>query len=125
VDLDVSQAWSSFEHEAIAAREKARFGRVRAPMSVPDDLVVFKAIAGRPKDIEDAEALLVLHPRIDLVRARQRVAELAAMADAPELVDGFDTIMARARGAAPQEPTGEGGSLDATPKGPRPRRSRS
>jgi hypothetical protein len=121
VDLDVSQAWSSFEHEALAAREKARFGRVRAPMSVPDDLVVFKAIAGRPKDIEDAEALLVLHPRIDIGRARRRVAELAGLADAPELVESFDALATRARGAA-QGSTEGGGSMDVGPKRPRPRR---
>ena len=53
------------------AREKTQFGGVRAPMSVPEDLVVFKAIAGRPKDIDDAEALLVLHPHINLVRAER------------------------------------------------------
>jgi hypothetical protein len=62
VDLDVSFAWSAFEQEALVAATPCAFGRVVAPMATPDDLVVFKAIAGRPKDAEDAEALLVLHP---------------------------------------------------------------
>jgi hypothetical protein len=123
VDLDVSQAWSSFEYEALAAREEARFGRVRVPMTVPDDLVVFKAIAGRPKDVEDAEALLVLHPRIDVGRARRRVAELADMADAPELVESFDAMLSRARGPAQAPPEG-GSQTDVGPKGPQPRRRR-
>jgi hypothetical protein len=98
VDLDVSLAWSSFEYDALAARTIARFGRVLAPMSAVEDLVVFKAIAGRPKDTEDVEALLVLHPDIDIALARARVAELAALADAPELVTTFDATAARARG---------------------------
>jgi hypothetical protein len=37
-----------------------RFGRVYVPLCLPERLVVFKAIAGRPKDVEDAEALLAL-----------------------------------------------------------------
>jgi hypothetical protein len=98
VDLDVSLAWSSFEHDALAACRKTRFGRVRAPMSRPEDLVVFKAIAGRPKDAQDMEALLVLHPSIDVARLRRRVEELAVLAEAPELVVGFDAAVARARG---------------------------
>ncbi len=97
VDLDVSLAWSTFEHEALAAAQTVRFGRVIAPMSTPDDLVVFKAIANRPKDVEDAEALLLLHAQIDVDRARSRLATLAQLADAPELVAGFDAIVARTR----------------------------
>jgi len=105
VDLDVSLAWSTFEHDAIEAAERTAFGRVQVPMSTAEDLVVFKAIAGRPRDIDDAEALLVLHPRIDVKRARGRVAELAALAEAPELLDGFDAFVARARsGGAAEEP---------------------
>ena len=56
-------AWTDFEHEAIAASSVAAFGAVKAPMAQAEDLVVFKAIAGRPKDIEDATTLLVLYPR--------------------------------------------------------------
>ena len=99
VDLDVSFAWSSFELEAIAEASTMQFGRVRVPMSTPTSLVVFKAIAGRPKDVEDAETLLVLHRDIDLVRTRRRVAELAALSDAPEMLAAFDQLAARARRA--------------------------
>lgn len=97
VDLDLSLAWSSFERDAIAARAPTRFGRVCLPMSAPDDLVVFKSVAGRPKDQEDVEALLVLHPEVDVSRARRRLRELAELIEAPELVDAFDAVAARAR----------------------------
>jgi hypothetical protein len=122
VDLDVSFAWSSFEHEALTARKEASFGRVKVPMSVPADLVVFKTIAARPKDIEDAEALLVLHPHIDLDRARRRVAELAGLAEAPELVETFDAIMARARGPAEEDDTSNDEPMKPPPRPPRRRR---
>lgn len=121
VDLDVSLAWSSFEHEALDSSTIASFGRVRAPMSTPDDLVVFKSIAGRPKDVEDAEALLVLHPDIDVARARRRVAELAALAEAPQLVESFDAMAARARGAPA---TRADAKLGGKAKGVSPRRRR-
>jgi len=95
VELDVSLAWTDFEHEAIASAEVAPFGVVKAPMARPEDLVVFKAIAGRGKDVEDATALLVLYPKLDLGRIRDRVRELALLADAPELVSGLETMIAR------------------------------
>jgi len=95
VDLDVSFAWSAFEHDALATSTMTSFGRVRAPMCTAESLVVFKAIAGRPKDTEDAEALLVLYPDIDRSRVRSRVAELAALAEAPEMLDGLDEMLKR------------------------------
>jgi hypothetical protein len=97
VELDVSFAWSAFEHDALAAATLTDFGKLRVPMCAPDDLVVFKAIAARAKDIDDAEALLLLYPEIDLSRVRRRVKELAALAEAPELVETFDRTARRVR----------------------------
>jgi hypothetical protein len=95
VDLDVSLAWSAFEHDALATATITAFGSVRAPMCTPESLVVFKAIAGRPKDVEDAEALLALYPDIDRARVRRRVAELSELAEAPEILTALDHLLAR------------------------------
>lgn len=105
VDLDVSLGWTGFEHEALAERTDGMFGEVQAPMARAEDLVVFKAMAARPKDIDDAAALLLMHRDIDLARVRSRLAELAAMADEPALVDGLERVIALARSShkpAPQ-----------------------
>jgi hypothetical protein len=93
VEFDVSLAWTEFEHEAIAGATVAAFGSVKAPMARPEDLLVFKAIAGRGKDMDDVAALLALYPKLDLARARARVRELAALADTPELARGLDSAI--------------------------------
>jgi hypothetical protein len=101
VDFDVSFAWTSFEHEAIAASNVAAFGTVRAPMARPEDLIVFKSIAGRGRDIDDVIALLALYPDLDLDRVRARVRELAVAAEVPELTVGLETAIAAAAQARP------------------------
>jgi hypothetical protein len=67
VDLDISLAWTAFEQEALGARERVRYGRVAVPMARPEDLVIYKAMAHRPKDVEDAQSLL---PRRSLAAPR-------------------------------------------------------
>lgn len=72
-------------------------GSATYPMARADDLVVFKALAARPKDIEDAATLILMHPSMDLSRARRLLMELAKLADEPALVNGLDEVIARAR----------------------------
>jgi hypothetical protein len=111
IELDVSLAWTEFEHEAIAAATVTSFGSVKAPMSRPEDLIIFKAIAGRGKDLDDVTALLTLYPKLDMTRVRAWVRELASLADAPELAHGLERAIAAAasprgaaRGPKPRQP---------------------
>jgi hypothetical protein len=134
VEFDVSMAWTDFEHEAIAASSVTAFGAVKAPMARPEDLVVFKAIAARPKDIEDATALLVLYPEIDRARLRERVRELARLAEQPDLVRGLETAITtstakprRATAPAPSVAKAKPGSVEpakARPAKARPAKAR-
>jgi hypothetical protein len=96
VEIDLSLGWTDFERSSIATSEMTKFGRTLLPMARPEDLVVFKAIAARPKDVEDAVALLLMHPNIDLAATRRRVAELAALAESPELLEGLEAMIATA-----------------------------
>src|SRR4051812_10389619 len=93
---DISMAWTDFEYEALAASSPTAFGAARAPMAQAEDLIVFKAIAGRPKDIQDATTLLVLYPALDRARARRRVSQLAALADDPAPMNILETAIAAA-----------------------------
>lgn len=93
VDVDLSFAWSSFEHEALVSREIGTLGRVRLPIARAEDLVVFKIVAGRAKDISDVEALLLMHPEVDRRVVRRRVAELADLAEEPEMLLRLEAIL--------------------------------
>lgn len=94
VDLDISLAWTRFELEALEGSSNVRFGRVSAPMASAEDLITFKAIAARPKDIDDARALLITNPTVDVKRVRRIVGQLAGLADEPSLVEGLEEILA-------------------------------
>ena len=103
VDLDLSFGWTAFERDAIALRASTLYGVVKAPMARVEDLLVFKAIAGRSRDVDDAVTLLTLYPHVDLEKVRLRVMELAELAEAPELLSGLEAIL-RALRPSPAHP---------------------
>lgn len=61
VDIDVSLAWLPFEEEAVRAHEQRDFAGVTIHVARPEDLLIYKLVAARPRDLDDAEKLLVLH----------------------------------------------------------------
>jgi hypothetical protein len=97
VELDVSLGWTGFEREALAARSSVTFGGVTVPMAAAEDLVIFKLLAARPRDIDDATALIALHPKMDSTRIRRRVQELAALIDEPQRVQLLDRLLREGR----------------------------
>jgi hypothetical protein len=94
VPVDLSFGWSDFEHDALERRAQEKFGKTQVPVAAVEDLVVYKAIAGRPKDIEDAETLLLTHGKLDVRRIRKWVRILADTADAPEMAERLDELFA-------------------------------
>lgn len=102
VDIDLSLAWLPFESAALDRAEAVSIGRRDVLVAMPEDLVVYKAIAARQRDLSDVERLLELHASsMDLARMRSTVEELALVLERPELVDGLDKIVRAVRGRRP------------------------
>jgi hypothetical protein len=98
VDVDVSLGWLPFELEAIGNASPAFIADVRLPVARAEDLVIFKAVAWRPQDQQDAERLLALHAgTLDLARIRRHVAELARALEVDRSAD-LESLIERAGG---------------------------
>jgi uncharacterized nucleotidyltransferase DUF6036 len=80
--VDVSLAWLPFEEEALRNAQACDYAGVHIRIPRPEDLLIYKLIAARPRDLEDAEGLLVLYGNaMDLGRVRTVLKEFAALID--------------------------------------------
>lgn len=102
VTLEVSLAFSPFEQEALKRAVEVDFGGVRIPVAIPEDLVIYKALAWRDQDRYDIEQLLTLYgDHIDLERVRAFVREFAQILDAPERIPELERLVRKVLGPAP------------------------
>ncbi len=71
ISIDATLGWLPFEEEAIQASQIRDYAGVEIRVPRPEDLVIYKLVAARPQDIEDAKALLALYrSEINLKRVR-------------------------------------------------------
>ncbi|HEY7698332.1 MAG TPA: nucleotidyl transferase AbiEii/AbiGii toxin family protein, partial [Vicinamibacteria bacterium] len=80
--IDLSLAWLDFENQAIRSSDEVDYGDVRIPVAQAEDLIVYKMVAFRPRDIDDAEKLLNLHGGgIRIARVRRLVEQFCEVLD--------------------------------------------
>lgn len=97
VPLDVSLAWLPFEDEAIRSAQECDYAGVRIRVPRPEDLVIYKLVAARPRDLDDAEKLLLLHgPALDVGRIRRVVREFAEVLDDRSRPEALDRLLRQA-----------------------------
>jgi predicted nucleotidyltransferase len=101
ITLEVSFAFSPFEQEALGRAVEVDFAGIRIPVAIPEDLVIYKALAWRDQDRYDIAQLLTLHgDRIDLDKVRSFALEFAQILGAPERVSEFDQLVRKVLGPA-------------------------
>jgi hypothetical protein len=105
IDLDVSLGALPFEEDMIRRARRHRVGSIQIPLPTPEDLIVMKAIAHRPRDVGDIESILEANPRIDEERVLGLVREFATVLEAPELATDLEHFLNnRRRSRKPRAP---------------------
>ena len=91
--LDVVMAGSGLEDEFLARARATDLGGTTVPLIDVQDLIVAKILAGRPKDIGDAQSLWRAHgPGLDGGRIRHTLRLLEEALGQSDLLSSFDAI---------------------------------
>lgn len=85
IDIDVSLGLLPFEIEAVERSQEYQIGSVRLRLPTPEDLVILKAVAHRPKDLLDIEDVLAANPHLDVARVEFWVKQFADLLESPEI----------------------------------------
>jgi hypothetical protein len=93
--LDVNIVFGSlpFEKETVAGATWVDPEGIMIPLPRPEDLIVMKAVAHRPQDLEDIEAILASQPSINLTRMLNGVQKFAAALDMPEILTDLEALI--------------------------------
>jgi len=97
IDIDVILGVLPFEREAVSMGQFHSVGPFKIRLPRVEDLMIMKAVAQRPRDMIDLEALLEAHPEADLEQVRRWVREFATASSMPDLIGAFDKLVAQVR----------------------------
>jgi len=78
IRMDLIFSISPFERHAIGRSRGVDIGGTPVRFAAPEDLIIFKVIAGRPRDLEDARSILLKQPGVDVPYVRRWLREMEA-----------------------------------------------
>lgn len=97
VDIDMSLGSLAFERQAVERRIEMKVAQLKLPLATPEDLIVMKAVAQRPRDLADIDGLIDAHPKLDRRRIRKHLRDFAGQLDAPEMFEDLEARFAQRR----------------------------
>ena len=93
ISIDVSLGGLEFEREMIERAIRLDLGGLTIKVPTPEDLLITKAVAQRPKDMADIDAIVLAAPNLDIVRVRDWIRKFAEALDMPEMVDNVEKVL--------------------------------
>jgi hypothetical protein len=95
IDVDISLGFLPFEVEAVERGTERQTGFLHIRLPTPEDLIILKAVAHRPQDMLDIEAVIVAHPDLDTVRIAFWVKQFADALELPEVWTDIEDLIQR------------------------------
>jgi predicted nucleotidyltransferase len=85
IDIDLSLGILPFEVEMVERSSLVEIGTIKIRLPTPEDLIIMKAIARRPKDLADIQAVSANNPHLDRNRIRYWVEQFGEALESPNL----------------------------------------
>lgn len=84
-DIDISMGILPFEEEVVERADFKSFANLTVRLPSPEDLIIMKAVARRPKDLEDIRTIVDKNPNLEIPRIEHWVKAFGELLYAPEL----------------------------------------
>ena len=92
-DIDLSLGCLPFEVEALNRGKLFKAGGLTFRLPTPEDLIIMKAVAHRPIDLEDIRSILDANPNLDFKRIKYWVKEFAKVLEMPEMFGDMKKLL--------------------------------
>ncbi len=86
-NIDISLGILPFEEEMVERGIVQSTSTLSIRLPTPEDLIIMKAIAHRPKDLEDIRTVVDKNPKLDVARIEKWVKSFAEVLEMPSLWD--------------------------------------
>jgi hypothetical protein len=93
IRVDFIFSYTPYETGAIKRSKKVKILDQEVNFTAPEDLVIHKMFAGRPRDLEDVRTVLLKNPDIDLSYIRKWLREFDKTSAKNEFLQNFDDIL--------------------------------
>jgi predicted nucleotidyltransferase len=93
IDIDISLGILPFEEEMVERGSTQSFSNLSIRLPTPEDLIILKAIAHRPKDVEDIRTIAAKYPDLDVKRIEKWVKAFGDVLETPDLWDTIKSLL--------------------------------
>lgn len=93
INIDISMGILPFEIDAVARKQIIYHSGLEMALPAPEDLIIFKAVAQRPQDIEDIKAVVNRYPDLDKDYILTRVKEFAEILDRSDIYENIKEVI--------------------------------
>jgi hypothetical protein len=85
IRVDFIFSFSPYEQQALERVRTVEMGNALLRFASPEDLIIHKIVAGRPRDFEDVKSVLIKNPELDIKYIRSWLRKLASALKEPFL----------------------------------------
>jgi predicted nucleotidyltransferase len=93
VRIDFIFSYKPYEREAIERANHVSFGRIQVSFASPEDVIIHKIFAGRPRDLEDVRGIILKNPGIDKGYIRKWLLQFDNSLDQGGFTDLFESLL--------------------------------